>query len=313
MLLGPQTARPTLGLALRDLESSGRVSVDSPFAVVSAGLREREGEPGIVDPKIASRAVDLELYRRGGRVAEADPELARAHKDVQDRLKLLRRAYNVRLGGLIEAHVRLSELRGDEAVLSEERGDALEAIRALDQRHLDRVVELRTEFETTFAPTERDAVTAERREIDRALDGAETVVIAGGHIATLLNRLRLFGGVELLGTRAVIGWSAGAMALAGRVVLFHDRPPWGAGNPEAFDPGLGVVAGVIPLPNASDRLTLDDRARTARLAARFAPEACVLLDPGTRIDWVDGSWKGHGRVRRLDRAGRQIRFRASAA
>lgn len=313
VLLGPQADRPTAALALRDLEAAGRVSAGSPLAVITAGWRDREGEAGIVEPEIAGRAVDLELYRRAERVAEADPELARAHRDVQNRLKLLRRAYNVRLAGLIEAHQRLSELNGDEAVMSDERADALEAIRALDHRHLDRVVGFRGEFEAALAPAERDAVRVERREIDRALDGAEAVVIAGGHVATLLNRLRLFGGADLFGQRPLIAWSAGAMALSSRVVLFHDRPPWGAGYPEAFDPGLGVVAGVVPLPNATDRLTLDDRARTARLAARFAPAACVLLDPGARIDWIDGTWKGQGRVRRLDRAGRQIRFRASAA
>ena len=55
VLLGPQADRPTAGLALRDLEAAGRVSVGSPIAIVTAGWRDREGEAGIVEPEIADR------------------------------------------------------------------------------------------------------------------------------------------------------------------------------------------------------------------------------------------------------------------
>ncbi|WP_419948399.1 hypothetical protein [Candidatus Palauibacter sp.] len=312
VLLGPADARGTLAAAVADLEASGRVPPGAEIALVTAGWREREAEPGLVELPAGRSVVDLRLYERSLRIAAADPELARGHREVRERLKLLRRAYNVRLAGRIDAHLRLLELRGDESVLGAEREEALAAIRRLDARQLERVAEMHAEFEWRWAPAERDVVRAQRHEVMRLLEGKGIVVIAGGHVATLLDRLRKFGGPELFAGRAVIGRSAGAMVLAERVVLFHDRPPWGGRNPEVFDAGLGLAEGLVALPHASVRLHLDDRVRAGRLAARFAPATCVLLDPGRRIDLVHGRWHGDGRVQRLDRAGRRVRFRPAA-
>ncbi|WP_419161738.1 Type 1 glutamine amidotransferase-like domain-containing protein [Candidatus Palauibacter sp.] len=312
VLQGPRDGRNTLSNVIEELEAAGAVSPDSRIAAVTAGWREREAQVGLFDPRLAARVVDLELYRRSARVADADPELARAHREAQDRLDLLRRAYNVRLAGRIDAYVRLVDLRGDASVLAEERAEALEAIRRLDERQLARVAEIRSEFERAYTPEARDPVRAQRREVERLLEDAEAVVIAGGHVGLLLSRLRLFGGRELLGERAVIGRSAGAMVLTDRVVLFHDRPPWGAGNPEVFDAGLGLAEGIVALPHASARLVLDDRDRTSRLAARFAPAACVLLAPGQRVDRAPAGWSGHGGVERIDRAGRCVRLSDAA-
>ena len=47
----------------------------------------------------------------------------------------------------------------------------------------------------------------------------------------------------------VIAWSAGAMALADRIVLFHDRSPHGPGHPEVYGSGLSVVRDVVLLPH----------------------------------------------------------------
>ena len=82
----------------------------------------------------------------------------------------------------------------------------------------------------------------------------------------------------------VIAWSAGAMALAERIVLFHDRAPQGPGHPEVYASGLSVLRGIVPLPHARARLLLDDRPRMAVFASRFAPARCVLLESGTRMD-----------------------------
>jgi peptidase E len=59
------------------------------------------------------------------------------------------------------------------------------------------------------------------------LAASHAVLIAGGHIAVLLNRLRLFDLSAVLRERPVFGWSAGAMVLTSRIVLFHDSPPRG--------------------------------------------------------------------------------------
>jgi hypothetical protein len=46
-------------------------------------------------------------------------------------------------------------------------------------------------------------------------------------VAVLVNRLRLFGLGDLVADKTVFAWSAGAMAVSERVVLFHDDPPQG--------------------------------------------------------------------------------------
>lgn len=317
ILLGPQAeASDQVASVLADLEAAGARAPGTPVATITAGWQEREGEPELVrlgsaDP--ARDGFDLGLYAAGEGLADADPELVSAHKESQGRLKLLRRVYNRRLAGLIDAYVDLGEMRGDGQVLKSELTAALAAIRALDARHLLRVAELRHMYEAAWRPGERDAVRRIHERISSDLDGVDTVVIAGGHIATLLNRLRLFGLRELLATRNVVAWSAGAMAIAETVVLFHDCPPWGAGNAEVFDRGLGLAVGLIPFPHATARLVLDDPFRTGRLARRFAPDACVLLDPGTRLDYAGGTWTSSTGAERLDRTGRRRRLRPAAA
>jgi hypothetical protein len=95
----------------------------------------------------------------------------------------------------------------------------------------------------------------------------------------------------------VIAWSAGAMALADRIVLFHDRSPQGPGHAEVYGSGLSLVRDVVLLPHARARLLLDDMARMAVFARRFAPARCVPLEAGTRIDVSsDGAWPAGVRV-----------------
>ena len=61
--------------------------------------------------------------------------------------------------------------------------------------------------------------------------------------------------------------------------------------------GLSVVRDGVPLPHARARLLLDDTARMAVFARRFAPARCVLLEAGTRIDVSpDGAWPPGVRV-----------------
>ena len=89
----------------------------------------------------------------------------------------------------------------------------------------------------------------------------------------------------------MIAWSAGAMALTDRIVLFHDRAPQGPGHPEVYGSGLSVLRDVVLLPHAKTRLLLDDTARMAVFARRFAPARCVLLEQGTRLD-TEGTGAG---------------------
>jgi peptidase E len=122
-------------------------------------------------------------------------------------------------------------------------------------------------------------------------------------VAVLLNRLRLFGLGAVLRGRPVAAWSAGAMVLAERVVLFHDHPPQGAGNAELFEEGLALVPGVVLLPHAAARLATTDPGRIALLARRFAPATCCTLDDGDQLHWQGARLvRVHG-ARRLTRTG----------
>jgi hypothetical protein len=114
--------------------------------------------------------------------------------------------------------------------------------------------------------------------------------VAGGHVAVLLNRLRLFGLAELVGERPVFAWSGGAMVLGERLVLFHDDPPQGAGHAEVLEAGLGLYQGLLPLPHARRRLKLDEPLRVALFARRFADLTCVALDDGATLCLEHGRW-----------------------
>jgi hypothetical protein len=117
-------------------------------------------------------------------------------------------------------------------------------------------------------------------------------VVAGGHVGVLADVLHLFNvAAALNGGSLVIAWSAGAMALTDRIVLFHDRAPQGPGHPEVYGSGLSLLRDVVLLPHARARLLLDDAPRMAVFARRFAPARCVPLEAGTRIDVpADGAW-----------------------
>ena len=115
------------------------------------------------------------------------------------------------------------------------------------------------------------------------LGQAAALVVAGGHVGVLAEVLHLFNVAAVLRS-PVIAWSAGAMALADRIVLFGDRSPHGPGHPEVYGSGLSVVRDVVLLPHARARLLLDDAPRMAVFARRFAPARCVVLEAGTRIE-----------------------------
>jgi len=122
------------------------------------------------------------------------------------------------------------------------------------------------------------------------------LVVAGGHVGVLAEVLHLFN-LAAVARSPVIAWSAGAMALTDRIVLFHDRAPQGPGHPEVYGSGLSLLRDAVLLPHARARLLLDDTPRMEVFARRFDPARCVLLEAGTRIDVsADGAWPPGVRV-----------------
>ena len=139
-----------------------------------------------------------------------------------------------------------------------------------------------------------------REALRRILQQSAALVVAGGHVGVLVQLLHLFHVAPHL-PPTVVAWSAGAMALTDRVVLFHDLAAQGAAHDEVYDEGLGLVPAAVLLPHARRRLRTDDPLRMAVLARRFAPARCVVLDDGVRLDLAaDGSLPAGARVVRSD-------------
>jgi hypothetical protein len=248
--------------------------------------------------------VNLELYTRFERVAARDPELAQATHARQARLRHVQELYRTRLARAMDACQGVAAAgSADDPDVRAALDAALAAVRQLDAEHLTRTREIHAEFAARLRPLERDAVVHERAEVEKLMNGCDAVAIAGGHVAVLLNRLRAFGIAELLGGRAVFAWSAGAMAITERVVLFHDLAVHGPGWPEVLEEGLSIVKGVVPLPHAKRRLKLDDPVRVSLLARRFAPAACAALDDGASLVVRAEGWKAGPGASRLEATG----------
>lgn len=299
-LLGPQRHRPTLASVFDEL------GLDGPIAAVTAGWQEREAEVEEMRTHLGRPVVNLLLHFRGEQLFAADPRFAAAYRARQERLRRLQELYRLRLDPTVGAARKLFQRRGDPELLVPERRSAVAAVRALDSHHLRRIRRLHREFEERFEPHRRPSLDRHRHELRRLLEGTAGLAIAGGHVAVLLNRLRLFGVLELAPELPVVAWSAGAMALAEKVVLFHDSPPQGAGNAEVLEAGLGLFDDVLPLPHASKRLRLADPVRVALLARRFAPAVPVALDGEARLVRRAGeeSWRPAPGTRRLTPRGR---------
>ena len=275
--LGPQRFRP------RVAESLERQGVDGQVAVITAGWEEREQEIEDLDRHLGGRAVPLGINVRWERMLAHDEDLRLALTELRNRQRNLQELYQYRLGFAIEpARQMLSRKEVGEALLTARRS-SIRALRTLDAGHLRSVERVVRSFEERMEPYERPAVRREREEIAELLSGCAAVAIAGGHVGILLHRLRLLGLNELWGELPIVAWGAGAMVLASRIVLFHDRPPQGAGDAALLAHGLGRVQGAIAFPDPRQRLILNDPVRVSLVARRFSPERCIGLDEGGAV------------------------------
>jgi len=255
------------------------------MATLTDGWQEPELEDGELHEHLGQRTVNLKLYARTDEVWRRDPELRAAHRARQDRLRHKQDFYRIRLEHELEAAFVIQTRKAPAEILEEERGASVRAIRELDAAHLSQCRLEREGFDEKWKPYERDAVAKHRDELRELIRGSGAVAIAGGHVATLLNRLELFGMASLLVGKPLFAWSAGAMAISERVVLFHDDPPQGPGAAEVLDRGMGLVENVVPLPHPDQRLRLHDRERVALFAGRFAPALAFTFRNRTRVTW----------------------------
>jgi hypothetical protein len=282
-LLGPQRLTPTLPDVVRaagiDLQSSSC----APMATITAGWQEREDDDRDLVDALLSNTVNLRLYARAGDIFERDPELAAAHSERGRQLRDLQSLYELRLGHAMDAVHELAERPDGGQLLDDEISSALDAVRALDERLLERSGEVLGEFVEHWRPAERDVVASHRADVATILAESCGLAIAGGQVPTLLNRIHLLGVADRVAGLPVFAWSAGAMIATDRIVVFHDDPPHGRPYARMFEHGLGWFPGVVAMPDARRRLHLDDPRRIGFLARRFAPALCLGLDDGASV------------------------------
>ena len=274
VLLGPQRFMTTAGSTLRAL------AVEGPVATITAGWEEREDDDAELDAVLDGRSRNLRLHHRMFDVLEKDPAFAAAALAFRDRHDELLGFYRLRLQGAMEGVYAVQRRTSVHGTGDAALADAVEAVRHIDGWYSHQLKELYRDFDERAPLGQSEVLGWHRGELAGVLGECAALVITGGHVGTLLRTLRMFA-LPIPDSLPVIAWSAGAMALTSRVVLFHDFAPHGSHEAEVYDRGLGRVPGVVALPHARRRLRLDDRARSAVLARRFAEHRLLLLDDGT--------------------------------
>jgi hypothetical protein len=267
---------------------------DGPVATINAGWRERETDTDELDAVLGGRMANLELYRRWQQLTEADSGYHEAERRLTHRLEELRAAYQLRLRHGIAAVRAVAQRVADSPIRTAAVADAIAGVRALDAWHLDRSTELRSAFFAELRLGERASIGGQRAAVARLIDASAGVVITGGHVGVLLHLLQVFDLAAMI-RPPVITWSAGAMALSPRVVLFGDHAPFGH-DAEFYAAGLGLYDQGVPFPHARRRLRLADQNRRQLLADRLAPYPGLLLDDGVRLDLMDRAGLPDGAV-----------------
>lgn len=290
--LGPQRPVPTVP------ELLGEIPGDGPVVAISAGWRLDEVEQPKVLEQLGVDVTHLPLYRWYEQIKRAELTVHREHADRQARVRAAKRHYQVRMSHALAAYREVVAEPVDDADI-QERAElaALSHLREVDRTYGSQVDGFLRAGERDA--WEGDVAATGHAHARNAILGARAVLVAGGHVGVLHTRMHFFGLPGILteaveaGT-ALIAWSAGAMALSDRIVLYDDESPSGSADPELFGNGFGLLPGAVFLPYASQRLDLEDGDRVARFARRFGPTPCIGLEPGAAVEFVDGRWVGLG-------------------
>ena len=276
ILLGPQRFRTTVGAAIRSVAPEGTI------ATVTAGWRDRESDTVELDATLEGRGRHLYLYGRLNDVLDSDQPFATAalaHRDAVDELAGI---YSIRLQRALDSvyAVQRRTVRTDVAASAE--ADGVRVVQSIDRWYLDTVDQLRGELWAAAPAEDIEPIQRHRAEVADAVGQASAIAIAGGHVGLLLRCLKLFE-VNLPTHLPVVAWSAGAMSLTERVVLYNDRGPSGVVGSEVWDRGLGRAPRIVAMPHARRRLQINDPMVLRVLARRFGDARCLLLDDGATV------------------------------
>jgi hypothetical protein len=290
VLLGPQRFLTTAGTVVRS------VAPDGPVATVTAGWQDREPADDQLDEVMGGRSRNLNLYGRLSDVLTTDDHFAGealAHRDAMDELAGI---YSLRLQRALESVYVVARRPARHDIADTAFDDAVRGVRDIDDWYLRTVDHLYGELEAAAPAEASEPIVRHRHEVAEVLGEASVLAVAGGHVGILLRCLRLFAVVPAP-EMPVVAWSAGAMAMTERVVLYNDRGPQGEQGAEVWDRGAGRVRDVVAMPHARRRLRLDDPVHAKVFVRRFAPATCLLLDDGTQVEiGADGTVPDDARV-----------------
>jgi hypothetical protein len=281
--------------------------VDGPVALVTAGWEEGERNDAEVDRRLGGGSRNLNLYGRRLDVLESDADYAEAQRLLHTQLADLRELYQLRLRHALDGvEVIRRRFAESDRQPEPEIGAALEAVRMLDESQATAIAAAYARFYEQHPPHERPSIARHREEVAAIVAECGAIAIAGGHVGVLNNCLHLCNLAVLIEERPLLAWSSGCIAVTERIVVVDDDDP--AGRPdEVYDIGIGVAHGMVALPSGASRLHAHDQDRLAVLARRCAPNVCVILDSGDRLELRAGLPADLGSVGVLDGEGRVLR------
>lgn len=280
VVLGPQRPQPNLKQAVAD--------VTGPIVAITAGWRHSESEVEPIEAELGRTVTPIPAYQWFDGLQRQQPALAAEYKEQQSRILAYNELYRIRLHAAMHAMHRLLEREQHPDLVGIEVERAVAAVREIDDEMLASHDAIRANFPRVQQPWKLPAVMARHRQAKELIESAGAVLVAGGHVAILLNRMHFYGLDKLITRKLAAGgrvvcWSAGAMVMTERVVLFYDDPPEGPSEPEVLDRGLGLIEGAVIFPHAGRRLRLDRTDRLRRLARRFSPSTCIGMENGAHL------------------------------
>jgi hypothetical protein len=101
------------------------------------------------------------------------------------------------------------------------------------------------------------------------------------------------------------------MVLTERIVLFHERLPQGRRDAEVLAKGLGILPGIVLLPDAERRLRMRDELRVGLFDRRFSPAICMTLENGSSLLYEGRTLVDSESSKRMTRGGKFKRVRSA--
>ncbi|MBX3418496.1 MAG: hypothetical protein KF851_12900 [Pirellulaceae bacterium] len=277
LLLGEQRDQPRLQTALERWKISG------PVGLVAAGWEEDENDDLWVRDSIRNPVINTMLYELADELFARDPAVLALLRERQDHLRELRDVYQIQLQHFCAIIRGLLIRRETQRTVAEPLDLTFSQLRKVDAQYLTSVAGVIRKYDRELSPKNRPSIVAYQKVVVKRLATCQALLIAGGHVGVLLNRLRLSRLLNQV-PLPTIAWSGGAMAL-GEVIFFYDHfHPHSGQETELSRHGLKCYRGVQVFPRAEQRLDLHQPVEMAMLAGRIVSRSLVM-DNESELEW----------------------------